>query len=205
LIMKKMAILGASGHGKVVAEIAELNGWEGIVFFDDAYPNIKQNGVWPVRGTTKDLIAAADEYSTVIVAIGDNQIRLQKSKFLLSEGLKLGSLIHPKAQVSKYAKIKEGTVVMAGAVINPFATVGMCSIINTSCSIDHDCVIGNGVHISPGAHLAGGVEVGDLSWLGIGSTVKQSIKIGCSATVAAGAVVVNDVPDGVVVKGVPAK
>ena len=162
-------------------------------FFDDAYPEVEEIGVWPVRGTTKDLIAAADEYSTVIVAIGDNQIRLQKSKFLLSEGLKLGSLIHPRAQVSKYAKIKEGSVVMAGAVIN------------TSCSIDHDCVIGSGVHISPGAHLAGGVEVGDFSWLGVGSAVKQSIKIGCSATVAAGAVVVNDVPDGVVVKGVPAK
>ena len=203
--MSTLAILGASGHGKVVAEIAELQGWKEIVFFDDAFPKVKNIGIWKVLGTTDDLISNADKYTTVIVAIGNNQIRLEKSKFLLSQGFKLEKLIHPSSTVSKYAEIEVGTVVMAGVVINPFTLIGMCSIINTSCSVDHDCVVGDGVHISPGVHVAGGVSMGELSWLGIGSVIKQGVKIGHLVTVGAGAVVVNDVPDNAVVKGVPAK
>ncbi len=203
--MKKLAILGASGHGKVVAEIAELTGWEEIVFFDDAFPKEKNIGMWQVQGTTDDLVSCADKFLSVIVAIGNNQIRLDKSKYLLSLGFILGRLIHPESIVSKYADIKAGTVVMAGAVVNPFTTIGLCSIINTSCSVDHDCVIGEGVHISPGVNVAGRVLIGDLSWLGAGSVVKQCVKIGSSVIVGAGAVVVNDIPNNLVVKGIPAK
>lgn len=204
--MKTLAIIGASGHGKVVAEIAELSGWEEIVLFDDDVCLAGQEiGVWQVQGTTEELIVNADRFSAAIVAIGSNEVRLQKSNFLLSQGFKLETLIHPSATLSKYADIKAGTVVMAGAVINPFTSVGMSSIINTSCSIDHDCVLGEGVHVSPGANVAGGVEVGDLSWLGIGSVVKHGLKIGNSVIVGAGAVVVKNVPDKHVVKGIPAK
>lgn len=203
--MKSLAILGASGHGKVVAEIAELTGWDKVVIFDDAFPSVKKIGVWPVKGTTEDMVAEVGKYTAAIVAIGDNQIRLEKSKYLLSRGLKLGTLIHPRSTVSKYAEIGAGAVVMAGAVVNPFVSVGLGSIINTSCSIDHDCILSEGVHVSPGAHVAGGVSVGEMSWLGIGSIVKQGVEIGASVIVAAGAVVINDVPRNSVVKGIPAK
>ena len=162
-------------------------------------------GVWGVQGTTKDLINEKENFSFVIVAIGNNKVRLEKSKLLLSQGFSLATLIHPNSTVSKYAEIKAGVAVMAGAVINPFVTVGLSSIVNTSCSIDHDCIIGDGVHISPGVNLAGGISVGDLSWLGIGSSVKQYIEIGSSVTVGAGAVVIEDVPSDSIVKGVPAK
>jgi len=203
--VRRLAVLGASGHGAVVAELAELNGWSDIVFFDDSFPKCSTNRGWQVQGTMADLIASIDDYPSVIVAVGNNQIRLKKSRQLLSQRFKLETLIHPRSTVSKYANIKEGTVVMAGAVINPFVSIGLSSIINTACSIDHDCVIGEGVHISPGSHVAGGVSIGDLSWLGIGSVVKQSVDIGSLVTVGAGAVVVNDILDGAVVKGVPAK
>jgi len=203
--MKKLAILGASGHGKVVAEIAELIGWDEVVFFDDAFPSVEKIGVWPVRGTTEDMVTDVDVYTAAIVAIGDNHIRLEKSNYLLSKGFKLETLIHPRSTVSKYAEVGVGTVVMAGAIINPFTSIGLSSIINTSCSIDHDCTIAEGVHISPGAHVAGGVSIGEMSWLGIGSVVKQGIAISDSVIVAAGAVVVNDVPCNSIVKGVPAK
>lgn len=203
--MKKLAILGASGHGKVVAEIAELTGWDEVVFFDDAFPVLRTNGEWPVQGTTEDLVVGMEGFSAAVVAIGDNQIRLEKSKYLLSEGFKLETLIHPSSVVSKYAKVEAGSVVIAGAVINPFACIGLGTIINTACSIDHDCVIGEGVHVSPGAHIAGGVSIGELSWLGIGCAVKQGVEIGASVVVAAGAVVVTDIPSNSLVKGVPAK
>jgi len=203
--MNTLAVLGASGHGKVVAEIAELVGWDNVVFFDDAFPTVSNIGVWRVCGNTKDLIGNIGKYPAVVVAIGDNRIRLQKSKYFLSAGFQLATLVHPSSIVSKYAKIGVGTVVMACAVINPFSSVGLSSIINPACSIDHDCALGEGVHISPGSHLAGGVSIGDLSWLGIGSVVKQGVDIGSSVTVGAGAVVVNDILDGSVVVGVPAK
>ena len=203
--MRGLAILGASGHGKVVAEIAELTGWDDVCFFDDAFPSVKVNRNWSVKGTTEDLVTNMEGFSAVIVAIGDNQIRLDKSKYLLSKGFKLATLIHPSSVVSKYAKIEVGTVVMAGAVINPFACIGLGSIINTACSIDHDCMIADGVHISPGAHIAGGVSIGEMSWLGIGCAVKQGVEMGTSVTVAAGAAVITDIPNNALVKGVPAK
>jgi len=203
--LKSLAILGASGHGKVVAEIAELSGWDKVFFFDDAFPSIKKVESWPVEGTTEDMVADIDRSTAAIVAIGNNETRLEKSKYLLSKGFKLETLIHPNSTVSRYVEIGVGTVVMAGSVINPFTTIGVGSIINTSCSVDHDCIIAEGVHISPGAHVAGGVSVGEMSWLGIGSTIKQGVDIGASVIIAAGAVVVNDVPCNSIIKGVPAK
>ena len=203
--MKILAILGASGHGKVVAEIAELSGWDEIVFFDDAFPEVNAVGEWRVIGATGDLLAERDKYSAAIVAIGNNGIRLDKSKYLIANGFELATLVHPSSTISKYAKLDEGSVVMAGAVINPFVSVGMSSIINTACSIDHDCVLGEGVHISPGVHIAGGVSIGDLCWLGIGAVVKQYIEISHSVVVGAGAVVVNNIDPNLLVKGIPAK
>ena len=203
--MKRLAILGASGHGKVVAEIAELCGWKKIHFFDDAWPDVKKNGRWSVVGETNDLIDKIKEYDNAIVAIGDNAIRYEKSLFLISKGFELATLIHPAAIVSQYSNISQGSVVMAGAVINPFAEFGQACIINTSATIDHDCVIDNAVHISPGVNLAGAVKVGALSWIGIGASVKQCIQIGKNVVVGAGATVITDVNDDSVVIGTPAK
>ena len=93
----------------------------------------------------------------------------------------------------------------AGVVVNPGATIGDGVILNTGCSIDHDCVLDECVHVSPGARLAGTVSVGQLSWIGIGASVKQSIHIGCNVRVGAGAAVVSDIGDDTTVVGVPAK
>lgn len=202
--MKRLAILGASGHGKVVAEIAELNGWD-VVFFDDAYPKVSELEVWQVIGKTKDLLKTSDDFDGCFVAIGNNAIRLEKYGLLKSYGVVLPCLVHPMAIVSRYSKIPSGSVVMAGVVINPFVKIGECCILNTACTLDHDCVLADGVHISPGVNLAGEVNVGKASWVGIGASVKQCINIGKDATIGAGAVVVKDMPDNVVAVGVPAR
>ncbi|MNJ71095.1 UDP-N-acetylbacillosamine N-acetyltransferase [compost metagenome] len=83
--------------------------------------------------------------------------------------------------------------------------IGPGSILNTGCSVDHDCVLGTAVHISPGARLAGGVKVGDLSWVGIGASVRQLVRIGSDVIVGAGAAVTTDVADAQTVVGVPAR
>ncbi len=202
--MKKLAILGASGHGKVVADCAEECGWENIVFFDDAWPERSHNGHWPVAGDTQSLLSSIPEFDGLVVAIGNNAIRQEKIRLFLEAGAPIVSILHPRAVISRYAELGVGTVVFAGAVINVDVQIGPGGIINTGATVDHDCVLGSAVHISPGANIAGGVRVGDRTWVGIGAVVRQMTNIGCDVMVGAGAAVVCDVSDGLTVIGVPA-
>lgn len=199
-----LAILGASGHGKVLADIAELTGWKKIVFFDDAWPEKASNGAWQVIGNTQMLLNNINNYQGVIVAIGNNKVRQQKLQQLDTAGAKLITLIHPSATVSRYTQIGLGSVIVAGAVINPDCIIGSGAIINTCSSVGHDCTLGDAVHICPGARLAGGTEVDDRAWVGVGSSVRQLIKIGADAIIGAGSAVVKDVPASTTVMGVPA-
>lgn len=202
--MKSGAILGAGGHGKVVAEIAELNGYHDIVFYDDRWPDITFLEHWNVSGDTSALLSKASSYDLTVIAIGNNAERRKKQDDLDAAGANFELLAHPSARISKYTIINGGTVVMANAVVNPFTYIGAGCIINTSCTVDHDCRLADGVHISPGANLAGGVEVGTNSWIGIGSQVKQFVVIGRDVVVGAGATVLQSIPDFEVVVGSPA-
>jgi len=201
---KRLAILGASGHGKVAADIAEQRGWHEIVFFDDAYPTKQHLEHWPITGTTQTLIEQIAQFSGVFVAIGNNAVRLDRINQLAEINAPLITLIHPASVISQYSHIGLGTVVMAGAVVNPFASIDQGCIINTGATIDHDCRLAEGVHISPGAHLAGNVSVGRASWIGIGASVKQGMIIGQNVMVGAGAVVVKTVENHLTVIGIPA-
>ena len=203
--MKQLAILGASGHGKVVAEAALASGWAGVDFYDDAWPDKRRIGKWVVSGDTAALLKALSRFDGVVVAIGGNAIRMDKIALLQKAGGRLATIVHPAAMISPSALLGEGTVVMAGVVVNADTTVGVGAILNTSCSVDHDCVLGDGVHVSPGAHLAGDVRVGELSWVGIGASVRQGMTIGRAALVGAGAVVVDNIANDLTVVGVPAK
>lgn len=201
---RRLALLGASGHGKVIADAALASQWKDIVFFDDAWPTVTSNGPWQVAGSRAMLLEQLGEFDGVIVAIGNCLIRAKRHRELSAEGALMATIIHPHAYVSPYSTIGAGTVVMAGAVINAGASISDASIINTSASVDHDCQLGFGVHISPGAHLAGNVTVGANAWVGIGAVVRQGLSIGTGTTVGAGAVVVKSVESGVTVVGNPA-
>jgi len=201
--MKTLAIVGASGHGKVVADLAELCGFN-VTFFDDAFPQLKQVEHWPVKGSFTDLLTQQDCYQYAIVAIGNNAIRSKLSEQLIESGFNLPVLIHPSAIVSQYAHINEGSVVFANAVINAFAQIGENCIINTGAIIEHDCIIANGVHLSPKVSLAGATKVGAATWLGIGSVTKQGIEIGANSIIGANATVLNNIPSNVTVVGSPA-
>ena len=202
--MKVLAILGASGHGTVLADIALLSGYEKVVFFDDAWPDKTQIGVWGIVGSTDALLNSLDQFDGCIVGIGNNSIRREKQILLERHQAPLIKLIHPSAVISSFATVGLGSTVMANAVINPFAKVAQGCIVNTAATIDHDCSIGAFCHLSPGVNLAGGVYIDIESWVGIGATVKQCVNLGQNVIVGAGAVVVNDVPNDVTVIGCPA-
>lgn len=203
--MKKLAVLGASGHGKVVADTAQCCGWDQVDFYDDAWPSCERNGSWLVVGDSAAMYTRLRDYQGVVVAIGNNAVRHRKLAALIDASAPVVALIHPMAVVSQYASIGPGSVVFAGVVVNADAKVGLGAILNTGCSVDHDCVLGAAVHVSPGARLAGAVSVGDRSWVGIGASVKQLVRIGSDVVVGAGAAVVSNVSDGAVVIGVPAR
>ena len=202
--MSSIALVGAGGHGKVVAEIAELNGYNKIVFFDDKYPQLEKVGSWPIEGLIKNLKHRSKDFNEVMVTIGDN---LTRANFADEFGgiAKMAKLIHPSAVVSRSANILPGTVVMAKAVVNPYATVEANVIVNTSAVIDHDCIVHEASHISPGAILAGNVTVGSKSWVGLGAKLLEGVTIGDGVIVGAGSVVTGNFPDGVLLTGVPAR
>tara|TARA_R110001599_G_scaffold350534_1_gene580789 strand:- start:4129 stop:4749 length:621 start_codon:yes stop_codon:yes gene_type:complete len=204
--MSRLLIIGAGGHGKVVADVAEQMGsWSTIEFTDARFPELSTCEHWPV--VAKHPSELSEEYlgSDFIVAIGNNSQRLKNYYEIKCQGFKPVTVIHPSAVVSEYSRIGKGVVIFAGVVINVATVVEDACIINTGATVDHDCTLKRGAHISPGAHLGGEVEVGERSWVGIGAIVKQVITIGSDVIVGAGAVVVSDVQPEITVVGVPAK
>lgn len=195
--MKSLCIIGASGHGKVVADIAKLNGYEELCFLDDA-DDIKECAGIPVIGKSKEAPAG-----DVFVAIGNESSRRALINYYHDR--KQPILIHPCAVVAAGVIIGEGTVVMAGAVINPGVIIGRGCIINTSSSIDHDCLVGSYTHVSVGAHLCGTVSVGDSVWVGAGAIVSNNLSICNKVVIGAGATVVKDIKEAGVYIGTPAK
>ena len=195
--MKKIIIIGAGGHGRVVSETAKLNGYEEIDFLDDAD---NQTAV----GKVADFIKYIGD-SDFIVAIGNNAVRMKIQSDLIEKGANVVSLVHPNAIISESVSIEKGTVVMAGAVINAGAVIGNGVIINTCASVDHDCVIGDFSHISVGARICGTVTVGNDTWIGAGTTVINNIRICNECMIGAGAVVIENIDKNGTYVGVPVR
>lgn len=190
----KLTIIGASGHGKVVADIAKLNGYDEIEFLDDDV-SIKSCAGFPVVGRS-DTEVTGD----VFVAVGDGHTREK-----LMQHRSVVMLIHPDAVIAEDVVIGSGTVVMAGVVINPGTVIGKGCIINTSSSVDHDCKISDFVHIAVGAHICGTVEIGRQTWVGAGSIVNNNINLCGECTIGSGAVVVKNINASGTYVGNPAK
>ena len=187
--MRKLAIIGASGHGKVVADIARKNGYKEIVFLDDD-ESIYECGGYPVIGKSSE-----SEWidADVIIGIGNGDVRKRIQESISEE--KLVTLIHPDAVIAENVVIGEGTVVMAGAVINPGTSIGKGCIINTCSSVDHDCVVGDYVHIAVGRHLCGTVSVGSRTWIGAGATISNNVSVCSDCIVGVGAVVIRNIKE----------
>ena len=204
--MKGLLIIGAGGHGKVIADIASTLGkWDQIAFVDDKYPDLKQVLDWPVIGGMEDFRKHRQEYPDVFVAVGDNAVRQKITTWSEEAGFHLPTLIHPRASVSRLAVIGAGTVINSQSAVNANAKIGKGCIVNTGATVGHDCVLGDFVHVAPGASLAGETVIGEGCWIGMRSAIIEQLTLGKGVVIGAGAIVIRNIPDNKLVVGIPAK
>jgi len=195
-------VIGAGGHGAVVAELAAMVGCCVVGFVDDN-PALLGNQVldWQVVGG----IDSVPDGAAVALGIGNNAVRYDLLRMASERNWRLPVMVHPSAAVSASAELGEGTVLLAQTAVNARARIGRGCILNTGCSVDHDCVLGDCCHIAPGARLAGAVEVGEATLIGVGTSVLPCIRIGDRCTIGGGSVVTRAIPDGVTAYGNPAR
>lgn len=198
---KKVMIIGASGHGKVIADIIHQSGDKVMGFLDDD-PTKKEIHHIPVLGKIEDIQKYKNDFC-FIIGIGDNQIRKEIAES--NPALNYYTAIHPTAVIGEGVRIGNGTAVMAGVVINVDADIGEHCIINTAAVIEHDCIIGDYTHVSPQACLCGNVHVGEECHIGAGVTVINNLSICLKCTIGIGAVVVSNIEKQGIYIGNPAK
>ena len=199
-MITRLVIIGAGGHGRVVADIIDLlNNQNNIKkinivgFLDD---DIRLEGKIinkiPVLGSIRKLRDI--EHDEVVITIGDNALRKKLFIDILNQGSRFATICHPNSIISPNVEIGQGSQIIGGVVVNTGSRIGQNSIINTGCTIDHDNWVGDHVHIAPGVHLGGDVVIDDGTFIGMGAIVAPRCKIGKGCTIGAGSVVLRIFP-----------
>jgi len=207
-VTMKIIVYGAGGHAKVVVDVIEKSGACTIVGLLDDSPELAGDvrlGYRVLGGSALFQELIDEGVQGMVVALGDNLRRRAVFDAARAAGFELVTAVHPSALLGSRVNIGAGSVLVAGVVVNVDAEIGDDVIVNTCASVDHDCRIGAHVHLSPGVRLAGRVTVGEFTHIGIGAVVLPNLTIGKYCTVGAGSVVREDVPDGMVVVGNPAR
>lgn len=206
-----VVLVGAGGHALAVAAAALASGRTLAGFFDDAPSpraaialGLSRLGTlrdWQDRWTTE-----AASPARCILALGDIALRQRtiKAHEVALRG-RVATIAHPHASIDATAQLAPGVYVGPRAIVHARAVVAEHAIINSGAIIEHDCVIAAHAHVAPGCVLGGDVTIGPGTLLGLGSRVLPGVRVGAACVVGAGAVVVEDVPDGAVVLGIPAR
>ncbi len=146
----RLIILGAGGHGKVVADLAEQTGkYEEIFFLDDNSQEAE------VLGKCSQYLEFQSADTEMYPAFGNNTARVQWENKLLEAGISLAKIIHPLAYVSPLAEVALGCIIMPYAVVNSGTKIKKACIINIGAIVDHDCILEDGCHLAPGAIVKG--------------------------------------------------
>lgn len=202
---RTLAIVGAGGHGRVVAETLLSREHDLLLFFvdeDEAKVGAQVINL-DVRGSVRDLVDLP--HDGVIIAVGDNRSRARIHDWLLQRQEKIVCAIHERAWLSPSVSIGDGTVIFGGGIVNAGTLIGCGVIVNTGATVDHDCSVFAHAHIGPGAHVAGRCTIGQGVLLATGVVVGPGCNVGAGSIVGAGSTVLDDIPPGVVAVGSPAR
>jgi acetyltransferase EpsM len=202
----KVAFWGCGGHAGVALDAARRQGtYEVAAFIDDNPSGARIHAGLPILAADQlgDLFVRG--ITGMVITVGDEAARSKIAEIAAAAGFTLCTIIHPSAVIASNVQIGEGTVVFAGAVIQPGVRVGRNAVINTCVSVDHDCLIDCGAQLAPRVVLGGNVTIGSRTFVGIGSTVVNGIRVGNDCLIGAGSVVVRDIPDRRLAYGVPAR
>lgn len=202
-----LAVLGASGQGKEVREIADYQNaasprWEKIIFIDDNKPEGTFMGLEMIG-----LDTAIKKYKDIefVIAVGEPKTKRKIYERLLALNCKLGNVVSPDSQISPYCKLGNGLVIKRGAIISADAVIGDDTTIQSYACIGHDAVIGKHCQISTHVDIGGQTVLGDCVFVGLNAPVRELLNIGDNAIISAGAVVLKDVESNVTVMGNPAR
>jgi sugar O-acyltransferase (sialic acid O-acetyltransferase NeuD family) len=208
--MNKVVIIGASEHGKVVADVIEREGKYTTLGWIDSYkPAGGEFFGYPMLGAEDILLDLwqRKEITGGIIAIGDNWTRACVAEKILSLAPDFPFIvaIHPSAQIARGVTIGQGTVLMAGTVVNSDSRIGAHCILNTKSSLDHDCIMDDFSSLAPGVTVGGVVRIGAFSAISLGANIIHGKKIGAHTVIGAGALVRENILDHCVAYGVPAR
>jgi sugar O-acyltransferase (sialic acid O-acetyltransferase NeuD family) len=197
-----LLILGAGGHGRVVADAALGSGnWMRVIASDRDPARCRGELIAGVSALPLEQALALAEF--IHVAIGSGESREREAAAMA--GIALVSVTHPKASVSPDAVVGEGCFIAAQAVAAPGARLGRCVIVNHGAVIDHDVSVGDFSHIAPLVALGGGARIGSRVLIGSGASVLPGLRVGDDIVVGAGALVCRDLSEPGVYAGVPAR
>jgi sugar O-acyltransferase (sialic acid O-acetyltransferase NeuD family) len=208
--MDNIIIFGAGPHAACIIDIIEKENKYRIVGL--THPNMEIGSTlcgYPIIGRQEEIMALAEMYDIKggIIAIGDNWTRriVYEKVLLFVPGFEFITTIHPSVSIARDVSIGTGSVIMPGVVINIGAKVGICCIINTNSSLEHYCHMDDFTSLSPGVVTGGYFKLGRYSAITLGATIFDRITIGENTVIGSGAVVTKDIPDNVLVYGVPAR
>lgn len=205
--MKNVALMGYSGHAYVVADTLLAMDLKLLGYFEQFQKEVNPFSL-PYLGWEREeesLKILSREKDLFFTCMGNNKIRARISNSLFDLGYQTLVARHPRAFLSSYASVGQGTLLAPGCKLNALAKVGKGVILNTGCIVEHECIIDDYAHIAPGAVLAGNVTVGESSFIGANAVIKEGVYIGKNVTIGAGAVVLKDVPNHETWVGNPAR
>jgi sugar O-acyltransferase (sialic acid O-acetyltransferase NeuD family) len=130
----------------------------------------------------------------VVVAIGDPEAR-KKAVQSLPLNTVYTTIIHPSVVMSKWVEIGEGSIITAGTILTCNIKIGRHVHLNLHTTVGHDCHIGDYVTTAPAANISGKCSIGDCTYLGTNSSLRQGINICGNVTIGMGAVVVKDITE----------
>jgi sugar O-acyltransferase (sialic acid O-acetyltransferase NeuD family) len=204
----QLFVYGAGYHTQVVIETIRRQARYDIVGLLDDDPDKTGQTVLgiPILGGKDELPALlAAGVHFCFVAVGDNGDRRQIQKELAHLGFESVCVVDPTAIVLSEVAIGRGTLVLDHSHVGVGSSLGEGCLVSVGTVVGHDCSLGDYVHLTPGVLLGGHVRVGEESFVGLGASVLPGVTVGQRVTVGAGTVVIRDLPDDVVVAGVPAR